>query len=59
MHNLDGTVDVQDIYDACMKGETDFRISAAEAGAAREEPFSLYCKYHVDPAKKDPPDSFL
>ena len=52
-------VDVQPIYDACMEDRAGFRLSATEASVARASPFSLFCKYHGDPAKRDPPDPFL
>ena len=50
-------VDIRTIYDACME-DKGFRLSATDAGAALDSPFSLYCKYHADPAKRDPPDPF-
>ena len=52
-------VDVRPIYGACMKDGGKPRMSATDAAAARDSPFSLYCRYHGDPARKDPPDPFL
>ncbi len=52
-------VDVRPIYGACMKDGGQPRMSAADAAAARDSPFSMYCRYHADLAKKDPPDPFL
>ena len=51
------TVGAREIYDACMDGSGP-TISATDAGAAKTSPFSLYCKYHADPARMDPPDQF-
>ena len=50
--------DIRTIYDTCMSNWTETSISAADVGAALDSPFSLYCKYHADPAKRDPPDPF-
>ena len=47
------------IYNRCMSGDAEFKISASDVGAAITSPFSLYCKYHGDPEKIDPPDPFL
>ena len=47
------------VYDRCMEGDVDGLISASAVGAAFESPFSLYCAYHADPARRDPPDPFL
>ena len=52
-------VDVRPIYGACMEDAGKPRMSATEAAAARDSPFSLYCRYHADPARMDPPDPFL
>ena len=49
--------DIHTIYDTCRE-DNGFRLSATDVGAALDSPFSLYCKYHADPAKKDPPDPF-
>ncbi|MXX20592.1 MAG: TM0106 family RecB-like putative nuclease [Cenarchaeum sp. SB0661_bin_35] len=50
--------DMQSIYDACMKKGKRHSVSATTVSMALDSPFSIYCKYHVDPSKKDPPDSF-
>ena len=50
---------VEPVYDACMRQDAGFRITATDASAAHDSPFALYCQYHVDPAKQDPPDPFL
>lgn len=52
-------VDVGSIYDTCMANTGGLLLSATDASTAHTSPFSLYCKYHVDPAKMDPPDPFL
>ena len=52
-------MDVRPIYDACMADDTGFRLSAIEVRVARHSPFSLFCKYHADLSKRDPPDPFL
>ena len=52
-------VDVGSIYGRCMKDGAGFRLSATEVSAAFDSPFSLFCKHHADPAKRDPPDPFL
>ena len=49
--------DIRTIYDACMD-DKGLRLSATDVGAALDSPFSLFCKYHVDSTKKDPPDPF-
>ena len=51
------TVGAREIYDSCMDGSAP-TISATDVGAAKTSPFSLYCKYHADPARMDPPDQF-
>ena len=51
------TVGAREIYDSCMDGSAP-TISATDAGAAKTSPFSLYCKYHADPSRMDPPDQF-
>ena len=50
--------DIRSVYDTCMSNRTETGISATDVGAALDSPFSLFCKYHADPAKKDPPDPF-
>ena len=50
---------VEPIYDACMQEGTDLRLTATQVSTAHVSPFSLYCAYHADPAKRDPPDPFL
>lgn len=52
-------VDVRPIYDACMGDGAGFRLSATEVRVALDSPFSLFCRYHADPSKRDPPDPFL
>ena len=52
-------VDVRPIYDACMEDSSGLRLSATEVRAALDSPFSLFCRYHADPSKRDPPDPFL
>lgn len=52
-------MDVRAIYYTCMADASKYRLSATDVGAARRSPFSLYCKYHADRARMDPPDPFL
>lgn len=52
-------VDVRPIYDTCMEDGAGFRLSATEVSVARDSPFSLFCRYHADPSKRDSPDPFL
>jgi uncharacterized protein len=52
-------VDVRPIYDACTEDGGKPIMSATDVSAASQSPFSLYCKYHGDPARMDPPDPFL
>lgn len=62
MFQTDGvmTVDVQPIYDSCVAEDgSSHRLSASDVAAASSSPFSLYCRYHADPAKMDLPDHFL
>ena len=52
-------VDIKLVYDRCMEGGTGQKLYATDVSAAHDSPFSLFCKYHVDPDKRDPPDPFL
>ena len=52
-------MDVGQIYDSCMDDSAGFKLSATEVSMAHASPFALFCKYHADPAKRDPPDPFL
>ena len=51
--------DASALYDKCMFGTPEFKISATDVSASLVSPFSLFCKYHADPSKRDPPDPFL
>lgn len=42
-----------------MEGDAGGLVTASAVGAAYESPFSLYCQYHADPERRDPPDPFL
>ena len=59
MRQSRGGVDVRPIYSACMDDTGKPRMSATDAAAVLDSPFSLYCRYHADPARMDPPDPFL
>ena len=50
---------MHELYAKCMENGAASRLTATEISAAYGAPFSLYCRYHADPAKKDPPDPFL
>ena len=52
-------IETKPIYNACLKSGTAFSLSATDVSTAHDSPFSLYCKYHADPSKRDPPDPFL
>ena len=59
MRPLRKRVDVDPIYDRCMEDSAGFRLTATQVSAAFGSPFTLYCRYHGDPVKMDPPDPFL
>ena len=59
MRWLRKSMDVGQIYDSCMDYSAGFKLSATEVSMAHASPFALFCKYHADPAKRDPPDPFL
>jgi len=50
---------VRPMHGACMEDIGKLRMSATDAAAARDSPFSLYCRSYGDPARMDPPDPFL
>ncbi|MBI1657329.1 MAG: hypothetical protein IS632_00935 [Thaumarchaeota archaeon] len=52
-------LDVRPMHGACMEDIGKLRMSATDAAAARDSPFSLYCRSYGDPARMDPPDPFL
>ena len=60
VRQLGDKTDVQSIYDAGMSwDETSTILTAHDMVAAGSSPFSLYCKYHANRDKMDPPDPFL
>ena len=59
MKLLKKKIDVAQEYNRCISNDAKFRISASDVSAAIVSPFSLFCKYHGDPTKIDPPDPFL
>lgn len=53
---------VGSIYEECTQQNNDgdnFSISATDVNIFYQSPFALFCKYHVSPAKQDPPDAFV
>ena len=52
-------MDIQSIYDRCMQTSGDFRLTPRDVSMAHDSPFALYCKYHVDPVEKEPPDMYV
>ncbi len=51
-------IDVEPIYKDCMASGNHKLISASDVSCVFSSPFSVFCKYHVDHTKMDPPDPF-
>ena len=50
-------MNLDSLYATCMSGERAF--TAGDVSKALETPFALYCKYHEDESKQNPPDPYV